>query len=48
MNRHEVTVHITFDEFARVNRLLAIESLDDMADDELAAEMIQLKEDKNE
>ena len=35
MNRHEVTIHITSDEFTRVNRLLAIESLEDMTDDEL-------------
>lgn len=38
MNRHEITIHITSDEFSRVNRLLAIESLEDMTDDELLAQ----------
>lgn len=38
MSKHEVTVHITPEEFARVNRLLAIESLEDMTDSELLAQ----------
>ena len=38
MSKHEVTVHITPDEFARVNRLLAVESLEDMTDSELLAQ----------
>ena len=32
---HEETVYIPISEFDRINRLLAIESLEDMADDEL-------------
>ena len=35
MIRHEATVHIPASEFDRINRLLAIESLEDMTDDEL-------------
>ena len=38
MSKHEVTVHITPDKFARANRLLAIESLEDMTDSELLAQ----------
>lgn len=35
MIKHEATVHIPASEFDRINRLLAIESLEDMTDDEL-------------
>ena len=35
MKKHEVTIHIAPDEFARVNRLLGIKSLQDMTDREL-------------
>jgi len=35
MKMHEVTIRISPDEFARVNRLLGIESLQDMTDSEL-------------
>lgn len=35
MIKHEATVHIPREEFDRINRLLAIESLEDMTDDEL-------------
>lgn len=35
MTRHETVVHISASEFNRINRLLAIESLEDMTDGEL-------------
>lgn len=35
MIKHEETIHITAKEFERINRLLAIESLEEMEDDEL-------------
>jgi hypothetical protein len=35
MVKHEAIVHISASEFDRINRLLAIESLEDMTDDEL-------------
>lgn len=35
MGKHIATVHIPSDEFDRVNRLLSIDSLEDMADGEL-------------
>lgn len=35
MRKHEATVHIERDEFERINRLLAIDSLEDMTDGEL-------------
>lgn len=38
MNKHEVTVHITSDEFTRINRILAIESVEDMTNEELLAQ----------
>lgn len=38
MSKHEVTIHITPGEFTRVNRLLAIESLEDMTNSELLAQ----------
>lgn len=38
MKKHEATVYLAYDEIDRVNRLLAIESLDDMTDDELFAQ----------
>lgn len=38
MNKHEATVYLTYDEVARVNRLLAIDSLEDMTDSELLAQ----------
>lgn len=38
MNRHEVIISIPSSEFKRVNRLLSIESLDELTDDELIAQ----------
>lgn len=35
MIKHEATVYITTNEFDRINRLLAIESLEEMTDSEL-------------
>ena len=35
MIKHEADVHISKEEFDRVNRLLSIDSLEDMTDDEL-------------
>ena len=40
MKKHEVTIHIAPDEFARVNRLLGIKSLQDMTDRELIEQEI--------
>lgn len=38
LKKHEVTVRISQEEFDRVNRLLAIESLEDLTDSELLAQ----------
>lgn len=35
MSQHIATVHILSDEFRRINRLLAIDSMEDISDDEL-------------
>lgn len=35
MKKHEAIIHISASEFERINRLLAIESLEDMTDSEL-------------
>lgn len=35
MIKHEATIHIPASEFNRINRLLSIESLEDMTDNEL-------------
>lgn len=37
MIKHEEIIHITNEEYERINRLLAIESLEDMTEEELDA-----------